>query len=387
MKLPSDLASRWSRQWENPDLREDRLLDEPGAWPASLPIGRPTATEIADHWQETAARIQSWREVRQGTVRWESVVFRATGAPVEIPVAWEIGDAVEWVAASGDRRVRAEYGSLRTLLEGTDPLFHRVLVRERSLWKAKPATEVIQAARLALLLESGCAAGQPLRALSLAGIDSKFFERHRGLVQRFLDLRHDGEPSRQGLETFLDAARDTDHWLLVAALGEGTSLGFTRLRVRAIELARHLETCALLVVENERCLHLLPDDLPGVVAVLGTGNDLSWLASPRFRETRVAYWGDLDTWGLTLLARARGHAPHLVPLLMTREIFEKHPDAAVAEATTASDDPPAGLTDEETALYRYLLSRERGRLEQEFLAAEIVRPAILDWARGGSESL
>lgn len=376
MKLPADLAVRWSRQWENPDLREARLLDEPGAWPVSLPIGRPTATEIADRWQETAARIQSWREVRQGRVRWESVVFRATGAPVEIPVAWEIGDAAEWGAASGDRRVRAEYESLSTLLEGADPLFHRVLVRERSLWKAKPTAEVIQATRLALLLEPGCAAGRPLRALSLAGIDSKFFERHRGLVLRLLDLRHDGEPSRQGLETFLDAARDTDHWLLVAALGEGTSLGFPRLRVRAIDLARHLETRALLVVENERCLHLLPDDLPGVVAVLGSGNDLSWIASARLRETRIAYWGDLDTWGLTLLARARGHAPHLVPLLMTREVFEDHPDAAVAEATPASDDPPTGLTDEETALYRHLLSRERGRLEQEFLAAGLVQEEV-----------
>lgn len=387
MKLPADLTARWSRQWENPDLREARLLDEPGAWPASLPIGRPTATEIADHWQETAARIQTWREVRQGTVRWENVVFRATGAPVEIPVAWEIGHAAEWVAASGDRRVRAEYESLRALIEGSDPLFHRVLVRERSLWKAKPTTEVIQATRLACLLEPGCAAGQPLRALSLAGIDSKFLERHRVLVQRLLDLRHDGEPSRQGLETFLDAARDHDPWLLVADLGDGTTLGFPRVRVRAADLAARLETRALLVVENERCLHLLPENLPGGVAVLGTGNHLSWLASPRFRETRIAYWGDLDTWGLTLLARARGHAPHLVPLLMTREIFEEHPDAAVVEATPASDDPPAGLTDEETALYRHLLSRERGRLEQEFLTAEIVRPAILDWARGGSESL
>lgn len=382
MKLPADLAARWARQWENPDLRESRLLDEPGAWPASLPIGRPTAAEVGEQWHTTAGHLRTWREVRHGTVLWENIAFRATGAPVEIPVAWEIGDAAEWVAASGDRRVRSEYESLRRLLDGTDPLFHRALVRERSLWKTKPSDEVIQAAHLAQLLEPGCAGGQPLRAISLAGIDSKFFERHRGLVQRLLDLRHDGEPSRQGLETFLDAARDHDSWLMVADLGDGTTLGFPRIRVRALDLAARLETRALLVVENERCLHLLPENLPGVVAILGTGNQLSWLASPRFRETRIAYWGDLDTWGLTLLARARGHAPHLVPLLMTREVFDRHADAAVAEATPASTDPPAGLNDEESALYRHLLSLDRGRLEQEFLSADLVRAAVWDWFDG-----
>lgn len=383
MKLPADLAARWARQWENPDLREARLLDEPGAWPASLPIGRPAAADVGASWQETAARLRAWREVRHGTVRWGSATYRATGAPIEVPVAWEIGDSSEWVAASGDRRVRTEHESLRALLGDTDPLFHRALVRERSLWKSKPLDEVVQAARLALLLEPGSAAGQPLRSLSLGGIDSKFFERNRGLVQRLLDLRHDGEPSRQGLETFLDAARGDEHWLLLADLGGDfggePTLPFPRLRVRSLDLTARLETRSLLVVENERCLHLIPEDLPGVVAVLGTGNNLSWLASPRLRETRIAYWGDLDTWGLTLLARARGHAPHLVPLLMTRAVFDEHADAAVAEATPASDDPPAGLTEDELALYRHLLSLERGRLEQEFLAAELVRDAVRGW--------
>lgn len=379
MKLPADLAPRWARQWENPDLRAARLLDEPDAWPASLTIGRPTTTEVVETWQETAAAIRTWRELRHGAVRWETATFRATGAPVEIPVAWEIARPVEWIAAAADRRVRAEYEALRTLLDDTDPLFHRALVRERSLWKSKAIPEVIQAARLALLLEPGAAAGQPLRSLSLAGIDSKFFERHRGLILRLLDLRHDGEPGRQGLETFLDAARGNDHWLLVADLGIEPSLPFPRLRVRATDLASRLETDSLLVVENENCLHLLPEDLPGVIAILGTGNNLSWLGSPALRATRIAYWGDLDTWGLTLFARARSHAPHLAPVLMTREVFDLHAACAVPEAAPASGDPPPGLTPEEADLYRHLLSLERGRLEQEFLSAPHVHRTIRAW--------
>ncbi|GAA5481310.1 DUF3322 domain-containing protein [Haloferula sargassicola] len=382
MKRPADLTPRWARQWQNPDLREARLLEE-SAWPASLPIGRPTAADISSDWQETAATIRLWRELRIGSVLWESITFRATGAPVDLPVAWQIASPDEWIAAAGDRSVRAEYEMLRTILASADPLFHNALVRERSLWKNKTPAETLQAARLAMALSPGCVEGKPLRAVSLAGIDSKFFERHRPLIARLLDLRFDGEASRHGLETFLDAARENDPWLLLADLGQPRILPFPQLRVRGIDLATHGPGARdILIVENEACLHLLPKDLPGVMAILGTGNNLSWLAAPHFRETRIGYWGDLDTWGLTLLSRARGHAAHLTPLLMTHEVFETHSASAVAEKVLASCTSPVGLTSEETALYQHLLALPNGRLEQEFLPAARVHEAIHGWRAG-----
>lgn len=381
MKSPADLASRWARQWQNPDLREARLLDDT-AWPVRLPIGRPAATEVTSFWHETAGYIRLWRELSTGTVKWETAVYRATGAPVEIPVSWEISSPDEWIAAANDRAVRAEYDALRRILDSVDPLFQSALIRERSLWKDKTSEEAIQASHLALQLSPGCAGGNPLRALSFAGIDSKFFERHRSIIVRFLDFRFDGEASRQGLETFLDAWRESDHWLLLADLGHPHILPFPTLRVRATDLAdTGIAARALLVVENEKCLHLVPRDLPGVVAVLGTGNNLAWLGSAWAQGIPVAYWGDIDTWGLTLLARARGHAPHLVPILMTREAFDLHSHSAVPENAPASVAPPTNLTAAETSLYRHLLSCANGRLEQEFLPASFVHPTIVSWCK------
>lgn len=381
MKSPADLASRWARQWENPDLREARLLDDT-VWPVRLPIGRPAATAVNAFWQETADCLRLWRELLTGTVRWETAVYRATGAPVGIPVSWEISSPDEWVAAANDPAVRAEYDALRHILDRVDPIFQSALIRERSLWRNKTAGEVIQASHLATRLSPGCAGGRPLRALPFAGIDSKFFERHRSIIVRFLDLRFDGEASRQGLETFLDAWKEADHWLLLADLGHPRTLSFHTIRVRATDLAdTGLNARALLIVENEKCFHLLPRDLSGVVAILGTGNNLAWLGSPWAQELAVAYWGDIDTWGLTLLARARGHAPHLVPLLMTRETFDLHSHSAVPENTHASSDPPHNLTSAETSLYHHLLSSANGRLEQEFLPASFVHPAIAAWGK------
>lgn len=382
MKRPADLSPRWARQWQNPDLREARLLDE-STWPVSLPIGRPSAADISSNWEELAATIRLWRDLCTGNVVWESTTFRATGAAIDLPVAWEIRSPEEWAAASHDRTVRTEYESLRSILTSTDPIFHAAFVRERSLWKNKSTSETIQNAHLAMLLSPGCAKGRPLRALSLAGIDSKFFERHRSLIVRLLDLRHDGEASRQGLETFLDAWRESDHWLLLADLGQPLTLSFPKMRVRASDLAAMgIPARAILIAENESCLHLLPQDLPGIIAILGTGNNLAWLNSTWLKDVRLAYWGDLDTWGLSILSRARSHAPHLTPLLMTREVFDLHKASAVPESTPASGTAPAHLTPDETSLYHHLLASNVGRLEQEFLPNSIVQRAIYMWVAG-----
>jgi hypothetical protein len=380
VKTPAELAVRWARQWENPDLREARLLDE-AAWPASLAIGRPTAPEIASDWYVVAARIHLWRDVRTGSVRWEMATFRATREPIEVPAYWEISSPDEWIAAANDRTVRSEYETLRHILEGTDAILHATLIRERSLWRQRPTEEVIRAGRLSMQLAPGSAEGRPLRAISMAGIDSKFLERNASLIVRLLDIRFDGEASRQGLEIFLNAWRETAHWLLLADLSTPPLLPFPQIRVRATDLATTcLQARALLVVENETCLHLLPRDLPGVIAILGTGNNLAWLNSGWLQRTPIGYWGDIDTWGMTLLARARAYATQLVPILMTREVFDLHSSLSVSEKIHASESVPDNLSAAEASLYRHLLGRSHGRLEQEFLSAPLVGTAIRAWA-------
>lgn len=381
MKSPAELAHKMSRQWQSADIREARLIGE-ADWPIRLSIGRPTAGMVAEDWQAIASHIRTWRAVRSGQVIWEPASYRATGEAIEIPGYWEISNANEWIEAAADRLVTAEFSALTRLIASSDSLFHPLFIRQRSLWSDKPIAEILKAAELASLVQPGCAHGAPLRALSLAGIDSKFFERHRGLIVRLLDLRFDGEASRQGLETFLDAWQELDHWLLVADL-DGDLLPFSEMRVRSSELlAVDLSVSHLLVVENERCLHLLPRTQPGTIAILGAGNNLRWLAATWVQNARVAYWGDIDTWGLTLLASARLMIPELTALLMNRNDFNTYAGThAVAEAVIAHPSPPAPLTTYEKTLYLHLLTCEKGRLEQEFISRENVADALAGWMR------
>jgi len=63
----------------------------------------------------------------------------------------------------------------------------------------------------------------------------------------------------------------------------------------------------ILLVENVRCLHQLSQPLPDTIAILGAWLNQGWLAAFWLQSRQMAYWGDIDTWGLAMLATARQH--------------------------------------------------------------------------------
>lgn len=379
MRSPADLKQLLRRQWDISPTREARLLGYPGAWPLQLPIGRPSPRILRDHLDDLKRHIAAWRGVKTGEVLWRPIQYRQAAEPINVPLSWILTRPSEWIDAMGDSATKEQFHRLSQIVGATPAIFHSFFVRQRAVWGSKSPAEVIQAARIAMALAPGSAAGLPLRALSIEGSDTKFFERHGSLITALLDLRFDGEASRVGLETFLDAARDGDHWLLVVDL-DGSLLPFQKLRVRCREL-RHvaLPGDRLLIVENESCQHLVPR-IPGTVAVFGAGFDLSWMEGEWLRSKRVGYWGDLDTWGLQFLAAARSRLPSLEALLMSAIIYERYRSFAVPEPVAAAGDVPEGLLEEEAQLYRCLLEAERGRLEQEFLPPGMVHEQIEAWA-------
>jgi len=378
MKSPSELRRRLARQWYQASVREARLLTA-DPWPIELPIGKPSAQSFSRNPRAVQDHVQAWKAVRVGEVQWQPINYRAGAEPVSMPVTWRLYTPTDWVAAMDNPSIREEFSALEQLVAQADSRFHTLLIRQRSLWLKKPLDEVLSTLRLAQTLTPGCAQGRPLRLLAGHGVDTKFFERNGTLLTRLLDERFDGAASEQGLPTFLDALDDNDHWVLVAPLSEGL-LPFKRMRVTTSELSQSgLPASRVLIVENEQCLHQLPE-LRDTAAVLGTGLDLQWLSATHWNEKTVGYWGDMDTWGLLMLARARTYHPGLTPLLMSLPLFERYaPDSAVPEPVTAQSIPPEGLTESETAFYYHLLSLGRGRLEQEYLPPEEVQRVLKHW--------
>lgn len=378
MKSPADIAERLARQWHRSSLRAERLLSA-DSWPLDMPIGKPSGAQFAKETTRVQEHVQHWREVKTGTVTWETVNYRAGAEPVSVPVQWRLRTPSEWVAATADNTVREEFRILESIIANVTPIYRECLVAERPLWRTKDPQEVIAAAALADTLSPGIANGKPLRLLSGLDIDTKFFERHATLITRLLDERYDGAASEQGLNNFLDAPTENDHWLLVTPLDDGL-LPFNRQRVTTQELTEtRLPGSHILVVENERCIHLLPR-APNTIAILGAGLNLQWLSGDTFHGKKVAYWGDMDTWGLLMLGRARQYCQSLHPLMMTHDHFQRHAkNCAVTEPAPAQPHSLKGLNNSEREFFNFLLHQEKGRLEQEYLPESEVHREINNW--------
>jgi hypothetical protein len=388
MKSPQQLAEQLVRQWQRSHWREQHLLPGTQAWPLQLSIGEPGAQIFRDDSAHLRQHLQLWRRIAEqgpGQVEWKPRQYRGGAAPVDIPVQWvlrpsDCARAFAQYACSNGAQASADYHALTAVLPQVNACFHPLLLRRLSLWRGAATEQVVTATRLALQLEYGCAQGRPLRALAVAGNDSKFFERHASLITALLDERFDAEASRQGLTAFLGAAQEAEHWLLVAPLADGL-LPFKRLRIASSELqSTALPARRILLVENERSLHQLPTTLPDTIAILGAGLNLGWLSAPWLQKCKVAYWGDLDTWGLAMLAIARSHLPQLHALLMDHATFEAHSPMAVAEPAHAAM-PLSDLLPDEFALDQTLRTLQAGRLEQEFLPAPAVAQAVEDWLK------
>ena len=389
MKTPQALAAKLAQQWNSADWRERQLLGGGTAWPLTLPIGQPDTAVFLNDAAALRSHLQQWRAVEQdslGHVQWQERRYRGSSDAIAVPTHWQLAKPSQCIAAIrhfkvlGHAQVHSDYARLSTLIAGVErPGFQRLLVRRLVQWRDVPVDAVMAAAHMALQLEPGCAQGKPLRALAVQGNDTKFFERHASLLTALLDERFDGEASRQGLVGFLGALPEDDHWLLIAPLAPGL-LPFAQMRVRASELqTTPLPARRILLVENERCLHQLPAPVQDTIAVLGAGLNLGWLAAPWLQERSVAYWGDLDTWGLRMLATARHHLPHLHALLMDRATFSAHQHLAVAEPVHAPEPISGAQTPEEAALQAHLRAQARGRLEQEFLPTDTVHRAVRTW--------
>ena len=347
MKTPEQVKQVLARQWQSADTRECRLLGGGDEWPIEISIGVPTASDMVSRLSEVKQHIDRWRQVTVGEIVWSPKTYRSTSDAISLPMHWRLARPSDWVAGCNDRQVTDEFESLAELIGASDPIFHQVLVRRRSLWRDKPIDEVVLATTVAMQLQPAIAEGRPLRTLSLTRTDTKFFERNANLMTTLLDQRFDGEPSRMGLTEFLGALSETDHWVLVVDL-DGRLLPFERLRVRCSELkTQALQAQNILIIENETCAHLLPK-LPGTIAVLGSGFDLGWTSADWLAEKRIAYWGDIDTWGLAFLAQARRNQPHLIPLMMDVDTFDAHEDAAVPEPVPASIEPPSDVDADRT---------------------------------------
>ena len=200
------------------------------------------------------------------------------------------------------------------------------------------------------------ASGRYVRELPIRGIDSKWLERRRSMVEALVG--GDGLGLRQ--PPSLVRLRFLDAELSPAGLGDITA---PLAEVSGLDLRPH----TVLIVENLQTFLALPP-LPGTIAIDGHGDlapqlaDVAWVPL-----ARRLYWGDLDSHGMRILSQTRAAGLDLESCLMDVDTLLAFRDLWVAEPT-----PFRGtlqhLTAAEQATLELLRNEGNVRLEQERIA-------------------
>jgi hypothetical protein len=222
--------------------------------------------------------------------------------------------------------------------------------------------------------------GMYLRQVDVPGVDTKFIERHKGVLTDLLDQQLDAARIDPDTRDFEGRFRFRRKPAYVRFRCERLSeSGFTELSVRADELsAPPPGTARAYIVENEITYLAFPL-APGAIVILGGGyavpvlESLAWLPA-----LDVIYWGDIDTHGFAILNRLRHHVPQARSILMDRPTLLAHRHQWVREPTptTAALDL---LDPSEQDLYRDLAVGAFGaavRLEQERISFSAIEQAL-----------
>lgn len=199
--------------------------------------------------------------------------------------------------------------------------------------------------------------GLRLRELPVRGIDTKWLERHRAVVES-LSLAATGRGSL-GLNERTDVGR-------IRLLDSADSVGGLRDIGAPIEdlATLGLSAPAALIVENLQTFLSLPA-MPGVVAVYGQGNAVVTLARiPWLRTARSFYWGDLDSHGFRILNQTRSVGLEVQSVLMDSATLFEHRDLWVLEPNPFQGTASL-LTESEAATLAEVHALGHVRLEQE----------------------
>lgn len=374
---PVDIRHQVQKLWNRGTILAS-IANEESVFPRRLRLKKPTSAEMAEGFAE----VRRWIARLDGKDRayrlvWREIRHRILGAN-SIPVEVWIDSLEEAVALIGKEK---ETAAFRAILEGT---------RERQpqlvAWLAKRPLHAValgddweRLLDIVSWLQRHPRPAVYLRQVDIAGVHSKFIERHRGVLAELLDLAlasHHIDESERGVAGFCRRYGFRDKP--------------TRVRFRLLDPVRPLlpgapsqdiavtsDTFAgldlpltdIFITENEINFLALPP-VPHSMVIFGAGYGFEILgAADWLHRCRIHYWGDIDTHGFAILDQLRGIFPAAASFLMDKNTLMAHKVhwGRETQPTTAN---LSRLTLHEQELYddlRYERLAKNLRLEQERL--------------------
>lgn len=385
--LPQDIDSLiLEKEWLNLIRLRTRLLDK-RPFPIKINLKAPDGRMAIDDLQRFQRFIKSWKSYpNQNFVEWETKSYRSLGEQ-RIPrffILHSIQDLILAIGKDAEARSEVWRANMAPLLELPGDEIYPVLVEHLSTIEALPFKDCILLKNLTEQLSPNMGAGDYLRALPLIGVDTKFLENYQPLVSDLLDAIHGGEVSRKGgLLDWLGCLKNPKGWICVRPLcgdTENKMGGFPIMQLSIDVLSSYeLPATNILIVENMQSGLGLPR-LSDTIAVFGGGKNIAWMDADWLKSKQVAYWGDIDTWGLSILSDARAKLPTVTPLMMNLEVIKNFEERMVIELEPV-DSCPVDLNDSEREMFFGLKSGrfKSSRLEQERLSPDYILLKLHEW--------
>jgi hypothetical protein len=374
---PPEIRAWLGKKWQSGLLLT--AFAEGRDWePLSVALRGPATSEIAGRLAEVQQWAADWTRAARGPVRveYKQVGGRQLGANLIPCRAWIDGYDQAWDLLG----VRSEVRTFSSVADATAASCPRLVP-----WLARRPMQVLRLADrwdklLATVrwIDERQSAGMYLRQVDVPGVDTKFIERHTGVLAELLDLQLAPDRIDAGAAEFAGRHRFRSKPDYVRFRCPGW-LGFSELSVRADELTVPPPGVGrVYLVENEITYLAFP--LPAEAMVIFGGGyavdtlaPLGWLTG-----LDVVYWGDIDTHGFAILNRLRRRFGHARSILMDRATLLAHRSQWVTEPR-----PVVGrldlLDEAEADLYRDLVDGAFGpsvRLEQERISFATLEQAL-----------
>jgi hypothetical protein len=385
---PADIKLQVQRYWDEGRILRAELEGE-ALFPLAMRFRKPTGNELSERFDDVRKWIRDLEEGSSGgqgfgyEIGWTAVDNRRLGRNrvpngIRVPTS---DDALQLIEKTSDAE------RFRLLCRNSRESFPAL-----AEWLARHPMTVLQYAedwtRLLVILkwfQDHPRAGLYLRQLDIDGIDTKFIEGRKGVLSELLDIVLPSEAvdtrfvggrlfeSRYGLRSKPPLVR-------FRLLDPSLSLnGFSDISVPQDDfVCSRIAVERVFVMENDVNGLAFPDCRKSLV-IFGLGYSLNLISEAEWlHNTRMYYWGDIDTHGFAILDRLRAAFPHAESFLMDRETLDAHRQLCVTEDKPCQN-TLTRLTPPEMAVFEDLKYDRLGkqlRLEQERISFGWITQAL-----------
>ncbi len=335
-----------------------------------LPLGVPTTAEAATDLKRLESWIRQWRtiEAEGFEIIWHDARWPSLGTRKTVPQRLRLSSIEEILRFVDPRMVLLKefnraLSRAHMINKVASEIFLDVL-KNKSLFFDYCDDDFERFVSLFQWLSDHRPACLFIRELPVEGVDTKWFEKHRGLLDKLLHARFkDLDWEDKSLEELwelkspepLVRVRGLEQF--IAAIGNPSYLSLPS------SVLNSIEPQSVVIFENLQTA-LSAKLFPGTLILMGMGmatevlDSIIWM-----KRIPIYYFGDLDAHGLAILGRVRSHFPQVQSILMNEQTFRSWGHLSIQDPNLNAPEPIC-LTKTEQKLFE-ILREKRLRLEQE----------------------